>query len=112
MVPLPHGVDELTPIARSQHHMPPLALTALAALSPIEMLVTSLAERNHQGLGNVIPFPSRDAASPVGRIGDVKARWLTPGEDVRDIEPALSIASVEGPDEAILGLAALVAHDV
>ena len=27
------------------------------------------AERNHQGLGNVIPFPSRNAASPVGRIG-------------------------------------------
>jgi putative transposase len=27
------------------------------------------AERNHQGLGNVIPFPSRDSASPVGRIG-------------------------------------------
>jgi hypothetical protein len=27
------------------------------------------AERNHQGLCNVIPFPSRDAASPVGRIG-------------------------------------------
>ena len=26
------------------------------------------AERNHQGLGNLIPFPSRDAASPVGRI--------------------------------------------
>jgi len=26
------------------------------------------AERNHQGLGNVIPFPSRDSASPVGRI--------------------------------------------
>jgi putative transposase len=26
------------------------------------------AERNHQGLGNVIPFPSRDVASPVGRI--------------------------------------------
>jgi hypothetical protein len=24
---------------------------------------------NHQGLGNVIPFPSRDSASPVGRIG-------------------------------------------
>jgi transposase InsO family protein len=27
------------------------------------------AERNHQGLGNVIPFPSRDVASPVGRFG-------------------------------------------
>src|SRR5450432_378618 len=27
------------------------------------------AERNHQGLGNVIPFPSPDSASPVGRIG-------------------------------------------
>ena len=27
------------------------------------------AERNHQGLGNVIPFPARDSASPVGRIG-------------------------------------------
>jgi hypothetical protein len=27
------------------------------------------AERNHQGLGNVIPFPSCDSASPVGRIG-------------------------------------------
>jgi transposase InsO family protein len=27
------------------------------------------AERNHQGLGNVIPFPSRDSASPIGRIG-------------------------------------------
>ena len=27
------------------------------------------AERNHQGLGNVIPFPSRDSASSVGRIG-------------------------------------------
>jgi transposase InsO family protein len=27
------------------------------------------AERNHQGLGNVIPFPSRDSASPLGRIG-------------------------------------------
>ncbi len=27
------------------------------------------AERNHQGLGNVIPFPSRDSVSPVGRIG-------------------------------------------
>jgi transposase InsO family protein len=26
------------------------------------------AERNHQGLGNVIPFPSRDPASPAGRI--------------------------------------------
>jgi putative transposase len=26
------------------------------------------AERNHQGLGNVIPFPSRDSASPVGCI--------------------------------------------
>jgi hypothetical protein len=26
------------------------------------------AERNHQGLDNVIPFPSRDSASPVGRI--------------------------------------------
>jgi putative transposase len=27
------------------------------------------AERNHQGLGNVIPFPSRDWVSPLGRIG-------------------------------------------
>ncbi len=27
------------------------------------------AERNHQGLGNVIPFPSPDSASPVGPIG-------------------------------------------
>ena len=27
------------------------------------------AERNHQDLGNVIPFPSRDSASRVGRIG-------------------------------------------
>jgi hypothetical protein len=27
------------------------------------------AERNHQGLGNVIPFPSRHWASLVGRIG-------------------------------------------
>ncbi len=26
------------------------------------------AERNHQGLSNVIPFPSHDMASPVGRI--------------------------------------------
>ncbi len=26
------------------------------------------AERDHQGLDNVIPFPSRDSASPVGRI--------------------------------------------
>jgi hypothetical protein len=26
------------------------------------------AERNHQGLGNVIPFPSRDSASSVGGI--------------------------------------------
>jgi transposase InsO family protein len=26
------------------------------------------AERNHQGLGNVIPFPSREPASPVGPI--------------------------------------------
>jgi len=26
-------------------------------------------ERNHQGLDNVIPFPSRHSASPVGRIG-------------------------------------------
>ena len=26
-------------------------------------------ERNHRGLGNVIPFPSRDSASPVGRVG-------------------------------------------
>jgi transposase InsO family protein len=26
-------------------------------------------ERNHQGLGNVIPFPSRHSASPVGHIG-------------------------------------------
>lgn len=27
------------------------------------------AERNHRGLGKVILFPSRDAASPLGRIG-------------------------------------------
>jgi len=27
------------------------------------------AERNHQGLGNVIPFPSPDSVSAVGRIG-------------------------------------------
>jgi hypothetical protein len=27
------------------------------------------AERNHQGLGNVIPFPPLGSASPVGRIG-------------------------------------------
>ena len=27
------------------------------------------AERNHEGLDNVIPFPSRHSASPVGRIG-------------------------------------------
>jgi hypothetical protein len=27
------------------------------------------AERNHQGLSNVIPFPSADSTSPVGRIG-------------------------------------------
>ncbi|MGO9834602.1 MAG: hypothetical protein ACLP1X_10325, partial [Polyangiaceae bacterium] len=27
------------------------------------------AERNHQGLGNVIPFPSRDSASALGRVG-------------------------------------------
>jgi hypothetical protein len=27
------------------------------------------AERNHQGSGNVIPFPSRDWASPIGHIG-------------------------------------------
>ena len=27
------------------------------------------AERNHQGLGNIIPFPLRDSPSPVGRIG-------------------------------------------
>ncbi|HTB77961.1 MAG TPA: hypothetical protein VK762_32170 [Polyangiaceae bacterium] len=26
------------------------------------------AERNHQGLGNVIPFPSRASVSSVGRI--------------------------------------------
>jgi putative transposase len=26
------------------------------------------AERNHQGLGNVIPFPSHDSASSIGRI--------------------------------------------
>ena len=26
------------------------------------------AERNHQGLANIIPFPSRDSASPLGRI--------------------------------------------
>jgi hypothetical protein len=26
-------------------------------------------DRNHQGLDNVIPFPSRHSASPVGRIG-------------------------------------------
>ena len=26
------------------------------------------AERNHQGLGNVIPFPARDSPSPLGRI--------------------------------------------
>lgn len=33
------------------------------------------------------------------------------GEDVRDIESPLVVAGVEGPDEAVLGLAALVAHD-
>jgi hypothetical protein len=33
------------------------------------------------------------------------------GEDVRDIEAAIVVARVEGPDEAVLGLAALVAHD-
>jgi hypothetical protein len=27
------------------------------------------AERNQQGLSNIIPFPSRDSASRVGRIG-------------------------------------------
>jgi hypothetical protein len=32
------------------------------------------AERNHQGLGNVIPFPSRDSASPVGRIDRIDRR--------------------------------------
>jgi putative transposase len=26
------------------------------------------AERNHQGLDNVIPFPSRDSCTAVGRI--------------------------------------------
>ena len=31
------------------------------------------AERNHQGLGNVIPFPSRDSASPVGRVCRARA---------------------------------------
>ncbi len=30
------------------------------------------AERNHQGLGNVIPFPSRDSASPSGASADAK----------------------------------------
>jgi hypothetical protein len=32
------------------------------------------AERNHQGLGNVIPFPSRDSASPGSRIGNMGRR--------------------------------------
>jgi putative transposase len=27
------------------------------------------AERNHQGLGNVIPFPSGDGCAPAGRVG-------------------------------------------
>jgi hypothetical protein len=26
------------------------------------------AERNHQGLGNVIPFPSRESCGAVGRV--------------------------------------------
>jgi hypothetical protein len=34
-----------------------------------EFVEHSHAERNHQGLGNVIPFPSRDSAPSVGRIG-------------------------------------------
>ena len=32
------------------------------------------AERNHQGLGNVIPFPSRGSASPSSRVGNIGRR--------------------------------------
>jgi hypothetical protein len=32
------------------------------------------AERNHQCLGNVIPFPSRGSASPGSRIGNIGRR--------------------------------------
>jgi transposase InsO family protein len=49
-------------------HIVPLGERHLCAVMR-EFVEHYHAERNHQGLGNVIPFPSRDAASPFGRIG-------------------------------------------
>jgi hypothetical protein len=37
--------------------------------APSGAVATGDYERNHQGLGNVIPFLSPDSASPVGRVG-------------------------------------------
>jgi integrase-like protein len=49
-------------------HIVPLGERHLRAVAH-EFVEHYHAERNHQGLGNVIPFPSRDSTSPVGRIG-------------------------------------------
>jgi hypothetical protein len=35
----------------------------------VELSEEADEQRNHQGLGNVIPVPSRDSVSPVGRVG-------------------------------------------
>jgi transposase InsO family protein len=49
-------------------HMVPLGERHLRAIVR-EFVEHYHAERNHQGLSNVIPFPSRGSASSVGRIG-------------------------------------------
>ena len=61
--------------ARAPADIVPLGERRLSAVMH-EFVEHYHAERNHQGLGNVIPFPSRDSASPVGRIRPTrKARW-------------------------------------
>jgi hypothetical protein len=57
------------------------------------------AERNPQGLGNVIPFPSRDSASPVGRVGrrERLGRVLSFYEAKRRVNPSRSrIGTIRG----------------
>ena len=79
---LGHVPVDVTLVDRRNFHVfqPLLYQVATGSLSPGEMTAPLRAvlrdfvehyhaERNHQGLGNVIPFPSRDSASPVGRIG-------------------------------------------
>jgi hypothetical protein len=68
------------------------------------------AERNHQGLGNVIPFPSRDSASPVGRIGRRERLGASSSRDATRRGAAAERADSGGRSRTILADGRLPRH--